>query len=234
MLCCMADFLTRLALVGVVALFAAWAVLANVQRVRAALDALADVPRWRLAAFLFFAAIATLSAQKRTLRGGGQQGTMSYSMPTNGVRYANWSLRGAYEDVFRLDLGGFSFPLGTSLCTSLWVYSWGMAGARLGDRTNRIVAVGAPMSAVPGLSQFWSADTDDGGKLRQKRGLPLRRHGPGNGCCFFLACRGALALIGGKTLKAGVIIQRVAGGGLGDEQRLMICCRKRTQVFFQP
>ena len=91
--------------------------------------------------------------------------TYLYSMPTNGMRYENWWLRGAYEDVFRLGLDGMLFPLGTNLCDSLWVYTWGMAGARLGDASNRIVAAGAPMSAVPGLSQFWSAETDGGGRL---------------------------------------------------------------------
>ena len=59
--------------------------------------------------------------------------TYLYSMPTNGMRRENWWLRGAYEDVFRLDLDGLLFPLGTNLCDSLWIYTWGMAGARLGD-----------------------------------------------------------------------------------------------------
>ena len=36
----------------------------------------------------------------------------SFSIPSNGVRYANWWLRGAYEDVFRLDLGEMRFPCG--------------------------------------------------------------------------------------------------------------------------
>ena len=86
-------------------------------------------------------------------------------MPTNGTRYARWWKRGAYEDVFRLGLGGMRFPLGTNLCDSLWVYTWGMAGARLGDASNRIVATGVPMSAVPFASQFWSAALP-GGALR--------------------------------------------------------------------
>jgi len=51
----------------------------------------------------------------------------SYAMPTNGVRYGKWWKRGAFEDVFRL--GGISFPLKDELLDSLWVYSWGMAGA---------------------------------------------------------------------------------------------------------
>ena len=89
----------------------------------------------------------------------------SFSMPSNGVRHVNWWLRGAYEDVFRLDLGEMRFPCGTNLCDSLWVYTWGMAGAKLGDASNRLVATGVPMSAVPGLSQFWSVDVDGGAKL---------------------------------------------------------------------
>ena len=92
-------------------------------------------------------------------------GTYLYAMPTNGMRRENWWLRGAYEDVFRLDLDGLLFPLGTNLCDSLWVYTWGMAGARLGDASNRIVATGAPMSAVPQVSRFWDAPTTNGSHL---------------------------------------------------------------------
>ena len=91
--------------------------------------------------------------------------TYLYVMPSNGVRYSNWWIRGAYEDVFRLDLDGLLFPLGTNLCDSLWVYTWGMAGARLGDASNRIVATGAPMSAVPQVSRFWDAPTTNGSHL---------------------------------------------------------------------
>ena len=89
----------------------------------------------------------------------------SYAMPTNGIRYDKWWKRGAYEDVFRLDLGGMMFPLAEELLSSLWVYSWGMAGAHLGNATNRLVATGAPMSAVPGFSQFWSSDATNSAKL---------------------------------------------------------------------
>jgi len=89
----------------------------------------------------------------------------SYAMPTNGVRYGKWWKRGAFEDVFRLDLGGMRFPLKDELLDSLWIYSWGMAGAHLVAMSNRLVATGVPMSAVPGLSQFWSADAAEGAKL---------------------------------------------------------------------
>ena len=89
----------------------------------------------------------------------------SYAMPPNGVRYDKWWKRGAYEDVFRLDLGGLRFPLTGEVLDSLWVYSWGMAGAHLMAVSNRLVATGVPMSAVPGRSQFWSADAAEGAKL---------------------------------------------------------------------
>ena len=109
-------------------------------------------------------ALSTFNSQFR-LEFVATNDSYSYVRPSNGVRYANWWRRGAYEDVFRLDLGGMSFPFGTNLCDSLWVYTWGMAGARLGDASNRLVATGAPMSAVPGLSQFWNAATPIGGRL---------------------------------------------------------------------
>ena len=161
------------------------------------------------AVFLFFAAIATVCAQKTNSppRGGNVELKMenvklrnvsllteneqirhstfsifnsqfsfslesvttndsySYAMPTNGIRYDNWWKRGAYEDVFRLDLGGMAFPLNGELLDSLWVYSWGMAGAHLGNASNRLVATGVPMSAVPGRSQFWSSDATNGARL---------------------------------------------------------------------
>ena len=99
----------------------------------------------------------------------------SYSMPTNGTRYARWWKRGGYEDVFRLDLDGMIFPLGTNLCSSLWVYTWGMAGARLVDASNRIAATGVPMSAVPFASQFWSAALPDGARRLTWQDFALNR-----------------------------------------------------------
>ena len=91
--------------------------------------------------------------------------TYSYAMPVNATRYEKWWRRGAYEDVFELDLDGLLFPFGEYLCDSLWVYSWGMAGRSLADASNRVVATGVPMSAVPGVSRFWSAEAADGGRL---------------------------------------------------------------------
>ena len=210
----MRGFLTEFALFGAAALFAVWLALRYRGRIALAADALAKVSRARLAAFLFFVAVATVCAQKpggtnAPLRGAsaelrvesvelrvesgeckeenggvvavGDSTTLhstlytlhsistndsySFSMPSNGVRYANWWLRGAYEDVFRLDLGEMRFPCGTNLCDSLWVYTWGMVGALLSDASNRLVATGVPMSAVPGVSQFWSAEAADGGKI---------------------------------------------------------------------
>ena len=156
------------------------------------------------AVFVFFAAIATLSAQKTNspprmmmghplamqqvltvspndvsrgfrLESETSASAHSYAMPTNGVRYDKWWKRGAFEDVFRLDLGGMPFPLADELLSSLWVYSWGMAGAHLGNTTRRLVATGVPMSAVPGLSQFWSADSPVGSKLLTWQNFALNR-----------------------------------------------------------
>jgi len=176
------------------------------------------------AAFIFFATIATLSAQKQ---GGGTNmvncGIMelwnypstnvelsahstamnnsaisqfhnstipqfpfrlesvttnyaySYAMPTNGIRYDKWWKRGAYEDVFRLGLGGMSFPLAGELLSSFWVYSWGMAGAHLGNASNRLVVTGTPMSAVPGRSQFWSAALPDSARQLTWQDFALNR-----------------------------------------------------------
>ena len=51
---------------------------------------------------------------------------VSYAMPTNGVEYVPWSLRGGYETHFPLDLGDFAFPFGTGVVHRLDVLSGGM------------------------------------------------------------------------------------------------------------
>ena len=164
----MIDIWTKAVLAGAAASFAAYLAMRHARRIACVSDWLVRVPRSRLAAFLLFAAVATVCAQKGgntneppsggvelrvesvELRGGQSHDSTlstfnsqfrldsvvtndsySYAMPANGTRYEKWWLRGAYEDVFRLDLGGMRFPLGTNLCDSLWVYSWAFAGARL-------------------------------------------------------------------------------------------------------
>ena len=64
----MTDILTRLCLICAAVLFAAWLALRYRGRIARATDALAKVSRARLAAFLFFVAVATVCAQKP---GGG-------------------------------------------------------------------------------------------------------------------------------------------------------------------
>ena len=155
-------------LVGAAAFSVAWVLLANRRRLAQAAEFVSRLPRSSVAVFLFFAAIATVCAQKSgtnaPLRGASVElkvesvelksgpphnstlytlnsqflldsvvtnDSYSYAMPTNATRCEKWWRRGAYEDVFRLDLGGFRFPLGTNLCDYIWVYTWGMAGARL-------------------------------------------------------------------------------------------------------
>ena len=61
------------------------------------------------------------------------------------------------------------------MCDHLWAYTWGMAGARLRDVTNRVVATGVPMSAVPRLSQFWNAPTTNGTYLLTWQDFALNR-----------------------------------------------------------
>ena len=184
------DFITRFALAGAAVMFAAWLAITGGRWLTQAMAAI----RPYLAAFVIFTFVVMNYAQKPGGTNDPPQGagsplhllhfytanppaslfrlesestneTYSYAMPSNGERYANWWLRGAYEDVFRIDLGEMRFPCGTNLCDSLWIYSWGMAGVRLGDVPNRIVAAGVPMSAVPQVSQFWSAETEGGGRL---------------------------------------------------------------------
>ena len=85
----------------------------------------------------------------------------SYAMPADGSIRGTWHLTGAYEDVQKVTLGGFAFPLGSDLCTSLWVYTWGKVRPQLKNVSNEIAAVGAPMSAIPDVSRFWTAATSN-------------------------------------------------------------------------
>ena len=87
---------------------------------------------------------------------------ISYTMPEGAVLSSNWWVRGAYEDVKLFDFGSWRFPFGTNEYSSLWAFSWGKVRFALADTNTEIVAVGAPMSAVPYRSRLWSAaDTND-------------------------------------------------------------------------
>ena len=90
---------------------------------------------------------------------------ISYAMPSDAVIRGTWHVRGAYEDVMKVDFGDFRFPLGSRLCDSFWVYTWGKVRPKLRDVANEIVAGGFPMSAVPGQSRFWTEDMTNGGYL---------------------------------------------------------------------
>ena len=90
---------------------------------------------------------------------------ISYAMPSDAVIHGTWHVRGAYEDVMKVDFGDFRFPLGSRLCESFWVYTWGKVRPQLRDVANEIVAGGFPMSAVPGQSRFWTEDMANGGYL---------------------------------------------------------------------
>ena len=85
-------------------------------------------------------------------------------MPVNAVRYPNWWMRGGYEDVFSLNFGDWSFPLGTASVSSLWVYTWGKVRTKLRGGYE-IASIGAPMSAVPQFSEFWHSDGTNGSKI---------------------------------------------------------------------
>ena len=79
----------------------------------------------------------------------------SYTMPENAVFATNWWLRGAYEDVAKIGLESLGGLGGLERYDSMWAFTWGKVRFALTD-TNEIVAVGAPMSAVPFRSRLWS------------------------------------------------------------------------------
>ena len=99
---------------------------------------------------------------------------MFYTMPEGATLATNWWVRGAFEDcsIVRLgdcSIGGcvnqsnnlnnqtMSFPFGTNEYDSVWAFTWGKLRFELGNTNTEIVAVGAPMSAVPYRSRLWSA-----------------------------------------------------------------------------
>ena len=89
----------------------------------------------------------------------------SYAMPTNGVEYGPWSLRGGRDTHFALDLGDFAFPFGTGVVRRLDVLSGGMVESLPRQRVEgryssamSICAAREQASIVPGVSRFWRAD----------------------------------------------------------------------------
>ena len=72
----------------------------------------------------------------------------SYAMPDAATVRGTWHLSGAYEDVQKVALGDFRFPLCDDLCDSLGTYTWGRVRPQLKNASNEIAAVGAPVSVA--------------------------------------------------------------------------------------
>ncbi|MBR0068399.1 MAG: hypothetical protein IJQ00_12445, partial [Kiritimatiellae bacterium] len=83
---------------------------------------------------------------------------VSYAMPTNGVEYMPWSLRGGRETHFPLDLGDFAFPFGTGVVHRLDVLSGGMVESLPRPSCMSICAAREWASVVPGVGRFWWAE----------------------------------------------------------------------------
>ena len=107
---------------------------------------------------------------------------ISYTMPEGATLATNWWVRGAFEDCSFVRLGDcsiggcvnqsnnpnnqtMSFLFGTNEYDSAWAFTWGKLRFELGNTNTEIVAVGAPMSAVPYRSRLWSAADTNGARL---------------------------------------------------------------------
>ena len=101
-------------------------------------------------------------AQGYRLEGVVTNDATSYVLPTNGVTYMPWSLRGGRETRFALDLGGFSFPFGTGVVRRVDVLSGGMVESLPRPSLAAICAAREWASLIPGESRFWWADADGG------------------------------------------------------------------------
>ncbi|MBR0067768.1 MAG: hypothetical protein IJQ00_09240, partial [Kiritimatiellae bacterium] len=64
-------------------------------------------------------------AQGYRLESSVTNDAVSYSMPTDVVEYARWSIRGGRETRFTLDLGDFYFPFGTGVVHRFDILSGG-------------------------------------------------------------------------------------------------------------
>ena len=103
----------------------------------------------------------TVAVRPCRLESVSTNGGYSYALPADGTIRGTWYLTGAYEDVQKVALDDFRFPLGNDLCDSLWAYTWGKVRPQLKNASNEIAAVGAPMSAIPVVSRFWAAATSN-------------------------------------------------------------------------
>ena len=84
----------------------------------------------------------------------------SYTMPDGVLPSFNWHRRGTFGEWARLDLGDFTFPLGTNdeTFSSFSVFNDGRIRPTPRDAVREICAVGVPMLAMQGASRFWVAD----------------------------------------------------------------------------
>ena len=83
---------------------------------------------------------------------------ISYAMPTDGVEYARWTLRGGRDTRFALDLGDFAFPFGTGVVHCFDVLSGGTIESLPRPSVLAISAAREWASLVPGVCRFWWAD----------------------------------------------------------------------------
>ena len=92
---------------------------------------------------------------------GWTPAAVSHAMPDDARYGSKWHVRGAFQDVARVALDGWDFPYGSNALDHVWAFVDGRLRPALRRRGEDIVAVGCPMSAVPGRSRFWTRQTDD-------------------------------------------------------------------------
>ena len=133
---------------------------------------------------------------------------ISYAAPADATEVGTWRLTGAYEDVVKVDLGDFRFPLGTNLCSSIWAYAWGKVRPQLKNVTNEIAAVGAPMSAIPSVSRLWTATTTNGSFLITWQDFALGRIQAATNTSYLLPLTSYLASAQLELMRSGDFIAR--------------------------
>lgn len=86
--------------------------------------------------------------------------SISYEMPDDATLCGNWHLRGAYDDVTRIDLGDWRFPLGTNSYNRFWAFVSATLSPTIRDEQHALVAIDETLSAIPRQSALWlSADS---------------------------------------------------------------------------
>ena len=144
----------------------------------------------RMSAMGRIVAIGAVSVSVLYGGGKGERGTrnvvlsaphtqsISANVDMSSPRAKNWSVRGAWEDVFTLNFGNdFRFPYGSNLYNAVKVFSQGYIIPFTNPYSSCILAdIGPRVSIVPGFSNFYYEYTQSNSYRFVWNNVPVGRH----------------------------------------------------------